>query len=340
MPELPPDATHIDSEIVFVLTADEPQFCNKASVCRSQQHRRVGYTYYDRSFAQLLIGAAMQEHGRARPIRTRMLTQFVLRGAPLAALLPRNVRGWLDLLEDVMQAPFVQGAHTSLVQECLRHEELLFVGIDTTLRIMLRIKGQARFDAPKQHRMNQPVADSAALRRVLTVRGRTGAVLAMEPVATESSGDIGKAFLATLDPRALAQILYWESDQPSASLWEELKQVCPNLQCLMLDPVHLVIVYNNAFCKKKHESESLLRIIMANFNAIDFVIGEGHWGPMHCGNVTSTAGRPEARGVHACMRARLHRSQPTFTPASAVLRAHTCVYKRAFAHGIDAQLAV
>ena len=60
-------------------------------------------------------------------------------------------------------------------------------GMDATLKLCMKVMGQAPYRASKKIRDEAPFGDAVAWRRLLTVRGRTGAVLLMQPIQNESS---------------------------------------------------------------------------------------------------------------------------------------------------------
>ena len=59
--------------------------------------------------------------------------------------------------------------------------------------------------------------------QVLTVRGRTGAVVAMLPLSTESTEAVVTALSEYLPARALEQVRFVYTDAPSAAFWTGLK---------------------------------------------------------------------------------------------------------------------
>ena len=127
-------------------------------------------------------------------------------------------------------------------------EEWSYISTDATLKTCLKLKGQESYRASKRVRNDAPFPDSVAWRRLLTVRGRTGAVLLLEPIRTEKSEDLIEAFENNFSDVALDQVRYMATDQPSPKLYQWLNTKCPNLVCLCLDPIHLAIVYEYAQC--------------------------------------------------------------------------------------------
>ena len=111
--------------------------------------------------------------------------------------------------------------------------------------------------------------DSEAKRRVLTIRGRTGAVLVMNLIREENAEDVSTFFKEELHLGARSQVECVASDCPSGKLHNALASVCPAFKALYLDPVHLVIVYHTAFWHKSTPGIAALRRILAKFSLVD-----------------------------------------------------------------------
>ena len=278
-------ANSFDRGIVFVLTVDGPRFMLKAVADAAGEIRRCGYTYYTRGFAEAFLREMVLAHGRVKPTRARLLHAFITSGNELSFMLPKNVRTWLELLEDVMNSTCVRSIGIALVQECTAHEEWRFICMDATLRVAMRIKGQANYRAPAAVRQACVVKDDAALRRVLTVRGRTGAVLLTHLVRTEAAADIVEAVRSSVPKEAVDQVECVATDQPSGVLFQQLGEVLPNLRCLYLDAVHIVIVYNTAFWHKSTPGQIILRRMQAKFLKVDERVSseKWDWGPYFTG---------------------------------------------------------
>ncbi|CAJ1423131.1 unnamed protein product, partial [Effrenium voratum] len=135
--------------------------------------RRCGNLYYTRAFGEKLL-----------------MLDSVNAGNMLTNLLPTHTSSWWPLVEDVFNSPACDQLLTSLLDEAAENQEFQCLSIDGTFRVCLSIMGQAKFNEPKSSRENAAFQDKESLRRVLTVRGRSGAVLAMSAVPGESSDDI------------------------------------------------------------------------------------------------------------------------------------------------------
>ena len=113
------------------------------------------------------------------------------------------------------------------------------------------------------------VQEPEAYTRVLSVRGRTGAVLGLEPAAGESSQDISMCLTKCLPEAGLLQVEHIASDSPSTKLFRALKEVCINLEGLSLDPTHAAMRYEQALGAKKSRGSHLLRSFMTKFTTHD-----------------------------------------------------------------------
>lgn len=264
-------------DVVFVLTGRGPVFWAKTAVKDRPEVRRCGYTYYTKDFAEQFAREALLAHGRVRPVRARLLFHYAATGNPAAFMLPVNVRTWLELLEDVMSCKCVQDLSDALAAECVEHEEFRYISMDATLRVAMRIKGQAGYRDSAAKRNAALVKDDTALRRVLTVRGRTGAVLVSNLIRSEAGQDIAALLKDTVHSAALQQIEVLATDQPSKALLLELQKVCPRLRCLYLDSVHIVIVYHTSFWHKTSAGQVILRRMQARFQRVDPDAAGGAW---------------------------------------------------------------
>ena len=127
------------------------------------------------------------------------------------------------------------------------------------------------------------VQEPEAYTRVLSVRGRTGAVLGLEPAAGESSQDISSCLTKCLPEAGLLQVEHIASDSPSTKLFRALKEICINLEGLSLDPTHAAMRYEQALGGKKSRGSHLLRSFMTKFTTHDPAVTSNIWGPWYQG---------------------------------------------------------
>ena len=130
-----------------------------------------------------------------------------------------------------------------------------------------------------------PFGDDVAWRRLLTIRGRTGAVLMIHPLQSESAEHIVEAMADNFSEPQLQTTRHIGTDSPSEKLAKQLKLVCPGLRSLMLDPVHLAIVYEYGFWNNKSTGSKMLRRILTKCIAVDTTLRQDHWQETYNGSV-------------------------------------------------------
>ena len=101
-------------------------------------------------------------------------------------LYPSHARHWWPLIEDVFMSNHVKEIGENIFKSLERNGEFLSLSVDATLKVCMTIQGQASHRAPAAVRNAACFDDESSLRRVLTIRGRTGAVVGMVP----SSGEV------------------------------------------------------------------------------------------------------------------------------------------------------
>jgi hypothetical protein len=98
---------------------------------------------------------------------------------------------------------------------------------------------------------------------LLTIRGKTGAVIALQPIKTENTDHVAAAFTECMTVAQRRQVIHVATDDPSVTLIRGLKGECPNLKILSLDPMHIVFVYEQTHWRKRTAGSKQLRLIMA-----------------------------------------------------------------------------
>ena len=78
-------------------------------------------------------------------------------------------------------------------------------------------------------------------------------------------------------------VVHVGTDQPSEKLFNELKAICPSMRSLVLDPIHLAIVYERGFWNKHSRGSKQLRRILQKCISIDAGLGQDHWGIFYDG---------------------------------------------------------
>ena len=107
----------------------------------------------------------------------------------------------------------------ALVTECIGRDEFLHISIDGTLRVAMRMVGQANYRESKANRALQYFNDNIAKRCVLSVRGRTGGVVGLWLIKWEDADSIASALRIRFPQDAKAQVIAAASDDPSGKLY-------------------------------------------------------------------------------------------------------------------------
>ena len=220
---------------------------------------------------------------KVKSIWPRFMLDATAQSNELVNLLPTHTSSWWPMVEDVVGSPAAVGLLDGLVHTALRHQEAMYLSIDGTFRVCLPLLGQAPFTAPKAVRDKQPFGDDRSYHRVLSVRGRTGAVLALTPSKGEGSEDICQCLLQSLPPDALQQVIHVASDSPSGKLFSELRKILPHMEGLSLDPTHAAMHYEQATGGRRTHGSSLLRRFLSKFSCHGAATSHNVWGLMYDG---------------------------------------------------------
>ena len=215
-----------------------------------------------------------------------MMLNAVRAGSELVNLLPSHTARWWPLVEDVFSSEKCTALRSALLAACQCQGEFRSISIDGTFRICLSILGQKSFNLARSERNDAAVPEDESLRRVITVRGRTGAVVSMFASYGEGAPEIQKGLQNTLPEEALRQIEFVATDAPSKRLYATLKEILPNLQALCLDPIHLAMHYESASARHRTAGSATLRRGLAKFSVKSSSPRqreERNWGDFHCG---------------------------------------------------------
>ncbi|OLP91613.1 hypothetical protein AK812_SmicGene26674 [Symbiodinium microadriaticum] len=129
--------------------------------------------------------------------------------------------------------------------ECEIKNEFEYLSIDATVKCMMKILGQARFNQSQENRDAAAIDDMNSVYKLLTVRGRSNAVLALRGIKSEASALVADALSSSFSSSQRLQVSHIASDDcPSPEMLANLKTVCPNLRSLPLDAMHIVMVYD------------------------------------------------------------------------------------------------
>ncbi|CAE7421452.1 unnamed protein product [Symbiodinium natans] len=165
--------------------------------------------------------------------------------------------------------------------------------IDRFLRLVFTEEGPQFWsvDAVRSHDSRHLIFE---LIIVLTCRGRTNAVVLLQPGSSDDTEVLVRMLADSLPAQGLCQIKYLSVDNPSAKLYKEAKHVCPNLQVVALDPTHLAMTCEYASSRKRTAATRYLRIILRKLTARS-ELSAGTWGPIFCGENATPFTREEQR---------------------------------------------
>lgn len=146
-----------------------------------------------------------------------------------------------------------------------------------------------------------------AIHRVVNIRGRTGAVLGMLPLSRDDAASVAGALATHFDATSLAMTRFVAVECPSNSLWVALRKVLPNVDILSLDAMHLPIVYEYGFWRKRTKGSHALRRIMTKFTPRVHPASLPELGPpFRSQHVPDTFRTPTTRSAHV--------SSPSLSP--------------------------
>ena len=288
--------TNIDSEIRLLLDTSGPRYVGLTSVWDAE-YRRVGNMYITHDFAEAVFRHAMLCAGSLRGLAAAMTFDVVRAGSDMASLLPQRRNAWAALMEDVFVGPAPEKMIATLVDQCADKEEFVCLSLDCTVKIMQKIKGQSHFMEKREVRQSHPIPDEEAMRALLTVRGRSGAVLLLRPLRQESSELICTALRDGLSPRVREQVRYVCVDDASSKLLRLLHEVLPNLEILSVDPVHLAMRYEDSQGRHRTPGSRMLRRLLHKFSrtpasdaSLSLAVFDGDHAPGRTAQEASAAG--------------------------------------------------
>ncbi|CAE7478378.1 unnamed protein product [Symbiodinium sp. CCMP2592] len=232
---------------------------------------------------------------KVRAVSTRCHMAAFESNNKLASLLPRRSQHWMPMLEDIATSHAFLDKMESMSNVLMQQDEWHYISMDATLKLCMKLMGQASYRSPKAVRDEAPFGDDVAWRRLLTVRGRTGAVLLMHPLQNESSEQLVEALSQNFSTEQLQAVVHIGTDSPSEKLFSQLQSICPCMKSLILDPIHLAIVYEYGFWNKKSPGSKQLRRILKKCTAVDDDLGRDCWGPFYDGRNANPLGEVEIK---------------------------------------------
>ena len=224
----------VDKRIRLVLTGSGPVYFSCKHVDDSTDCRRVGNVYYNREFAEVLKAEVLVHNCKIRSLLPRLAMIATGKGSELSSLFPTKQETWWGLVEDVFTSHAVKCLAKSYMDVMVQNEEMETLSIDATMKITMSIAGQAHWQADRATKESAAIREPDSIRRVLTVRGRTGAVLAMSSYKQGDGTEADRVcacLTAALPARARQVVRFISVDNASALLWESLKNIFPIWKC-------------------------------------------------------------------------------------------------------------
>ncbi|CAE7313439.1 unnamed protein product, partial [Symbiodinium microadriaticum] len=269
----------LDKKIGLVLTHDGPQYWSLQAVQQGEL-RRLRNLYYTRPFAQLCFREVLMCSAKVYALHARLLAIFP--GAT-SSLLPCHANHWWPMIEDIFLSERVRSFEQELENELVQHQEFEFISMDATLRCCLPVMGQAHPRASREVKAQAVFHGESALTRASWLR-RTNAVLMLAATATEETEILVQAMAEKLPAAGLQQVRCVTVDNPSGKLWKGLRCICPNLQILCLDPVHLAMTCEYASSRKRTAMSKTLRAILQKLSVRSSRCTENTWGTIFRGD--------------------------------------------------------
>ena len=202
----------------------------------------------------------------------------------MLSMLPvRNSDWWHLLLQALVASPAYKTTLDDLMQECYANNEFASISIDGTFRLCFPLLGQPRFDVPRRLRGKQAIPYQDAMHRVITVKGMTSCVLAVDLTRNEEPAELSALLTKRFPARYRQQIRHVAVDAPSASLLANLRRCCPRLQYVSLDPTHVIMHYEAAQGNKRSQGSTWLRLAMGKLSKVDDRLDGDAWGVIYQG---------------------------------------------------------
>ena len=106
------------------------------------------------------------------------------------------------------------------------------------------------------------------MRKVVSVVGRTGCLLALRMVREESAEHLAAEGRSWFTEEQRSRVRFIGCDNPSASLFDALKKTFPNLEVLVLDATHLALNYEKCSGGRSSPGSKALRRVLSKFAAL------------------------------------------------------------------------
>ena len=123
-------------------------------------------------------------------------------GCSLVNMLPTHSSSWWPIVEDTFSSPVVTALTRQLLDESVLHNEFRFLSVDGTVKCILPTTGQNKYSVDaKKRKQGDCFPSSETIWQVTTVRGATGAVVALLPSPSEKASFVAERLGQSLPPR-------------------------------------------------------------------------------------------------------------------------------------------
>jgi hypothetical protein len=214
-------------------------------------------------------------------------------GCPLSSLLPTNQSKWADIIEDIIESPPVLAMKAKWRVQALEDEEWLVISLDATVKCCMSTLGQGNYRDPKHVRAEQDVPEEEAIYRVLTVKGKRGGVLFLDPIISESADQVVGAIKNYATADELAMIKHVSTDAPCPFFEKACFESFSSCESISLDPTHIVMKYESCQWEKSTYGSRCLRSIISRFNIFNSDISATQLGPSYTSNTPVRASEHE-----------------------------------------------
>ena len=142
----------VDRATTKLLTRTSVQFIARGGIetCSMDTDLHIGTVCVTKGFAELFFSEYLLCEQRIEKTRHRLVVHYLRCGCAYAELVPTpQSLFWLELVERILFSSAIQARMTSLLLECVSHEEFSTVSMDGLFKATQRIIGQADYRAPK-----------------------------------------------------------------------------------------------------------------------------------------------------------------------------------------------
>ena len=213
-------------DLVLLLTGSGPQYVLKPQTAAARRLNKA--MYYQKDFADLVFAKALRHRGKIQAMFNDITSEWVARGCECAWMGCRRRDSRTELVQEVMDLPFVKQLQAHLIKASTEKQEWIVCSHDATYQTLFSLIGQK----PMEQR-----ADGA--HALHTVIGRSGAVPGFSLQHTEGSTCFRAAIAEILPLAARQTVQFMFSDSPDSV--EGATDVLPCLQGVAEDPLHLCL---------------------------------------------------------------------------------------------------